>query len=421
MHSEELVKNVAVDLSRAFHLHGANSTLAKRIIYSALSTDSVESFYEDCKQYGQCDLSFITELRKKIIVSSSKDSNGSSKDKEEGERRSGGSNNNKNMSSFSLHKESLSTDSVEVEGGLHRRELPPQHKVERGRGTHAGQSLLGLDVLAKKKKEEEETGRREERRRKHYRETGRGDRKVDSGAKDRYYIGGDRYDDGRRTKAGDRDRDRERKAYRRGRGKYRERDRNRDRERNGGRARHRDWHGERDKDRDRRGRERDRHGDKKDNGDRRESFFYTAEKEFLQPRRYLSRGGRGSEKKSSTHQGRERERDSMYEDMDMDEKERKEWEEEERQLDRRWYNMEEGQAVDLSSTMLIGEREQEKEKEEEMAKKRVKRLSARQHMRNEDNIRWEENRYEHMYICIYVYVCAVYYPCGHRYEKVICL
>ena len=63
--------------------------------------------------------------------------------------------------------------------------------------------------------------------------------------------------------------------------------------------------------------------------------------------------------------------------MDADE-----WEEDQRRLDRDWYGMDQG--YDESSNPFSGTSEQyTRRKEEEMEKKRMKRISARQRQKNE--------------------------------------
>jgi hypothetical protein len=76
-----------------------------------------------------------------------------------------------------------------------------------------------------------------------------------------------------------------------------------------------------------------------------------------------------------------------------DEATRREWDEGEKQLDRGWYDMEEGGTVDESHDPFASVKpDQVAKKEAEMARAQAKRLSMRHQMLNEDNNRWEESR-----------------------------
>ncbi|KAI9008391.1 P-loop containing nucleoside triphosphate hydrolase protein [Gaertneriomyces semiglobifer] len=68
------------------------------------------------------------------------------------------------------------------------------------------------------------------------------------------------------------------------------------------------------------------------------------------------------------------------------------WEEEQTKLDREWYNLEEGGVMDEGHNQYAEFDDYYKKKEEELAKKQVKRLSARQAQFNRDNDLWETNR-----------------------------
>ncbi|XP_035680247.1 pre-mRNA-splicing factor ATP-dependent RNA helicase PRP16-like isoform X2 [Branchiostoma floridae] len=73
------------------------------------------------------------------------------------------------------------------------------------------------------------------------------------------------------------------------------------------------------------------------------------------------------------------------------EEERMQWIEEQRQLDRDWYGMDEG--YDEQNNPLSGMSEEYvKKKEEKIAKQVVKRISAQKKQINEDNERWEMSR-----------------------------
>lgn len=70
-----------------------------------------------------------------------------------------------------------------------------------------------------------------------------------------------------------------------------------------------------------------------------------------------------------------------------------EWESEQRQLDRDWYSMEEGGgAMDDDHNPFADYEEHDTKKEEELEKKQMKKISARQAQYNKDNEMWETNR-----------------------------
>ncbi|KAI8602961.1 hypothetical protein EDD21DRAFT_55430 [Dissophora ornata] len=81
--------------------------------------------------------------------------------------------------------------------------------------------------------------------------------------------------------------------------------------------------------------------------------------------------------------------DESFEDMpDKDE-----WESEQRQVDREWYSMEEtGGAMDDIHNPFADYEEHDAKKEEELEKKAMKKISARQAQYNKDNEMWETNR-----------------------------
>ncbi|KAF9910625.1 DEAH-box RNA helicase prp16 [Lobosporangium transversale] len=70
-----------------------------------------------------------------------------------------------------------------------------------------------------------------------------------------------------------------------------------------------------------------------------------------------------------------------------------EWESEQRQVDRDWYSMEEtGGAMDDIHNPFADYEEHDAKKEEELEKKQMKKISARQAQYNKDNEMWETNR-----------------------------
>lgn len=66
------------------------------------------------------------------------------------------------------------------------------------------------------------------------------------------------------------------------------------------------------------------------------------------------------------------------------------WEEEQRRLDREWYNIDEG--YDEDNNPFSSSSEYLKKKEEQLEQKRTKRVSAQQRQINKDNELWERNR-----------------------------
>lgn len=73
------------------------------------------------------------------------------------------------------------------------------------------------------------------------------------------------------------------------------------------------------------------------------------------------------------------------------EEERDMWEEEQRRLDREWYNIDEG-FDDDNNPFAGGNAEYFKKREEQLEQKRKKRISAQQRQINKDNELWERNR-----------------------------
>ncbi|CAG8529954.1 3737_t:CDS:10 [Racocetra fulgida] len=72
---------------------------------------------------------------------------------------------------------------------------------------------------------------------------------------------------------------------------------------------------------------------------------------------------------------------------------RREWEEEQRQLDRDWYSMEESSgAMDDTHNPFADYSDFVEKKEEELAQRQLKKLTARQEQYNKDNELWETNR-----------------------------
>ncbi|KAF8951662.1 DEAH-box RNA helicase prp16 [Haplosporangium bisporale] len=232
----------------------------------------------------------------------------------------------------------------------------------------------------------------------------------------------------------DRDgRDRERDRYDRGDSRYdrsrdgssRDRDRDRDRDRYGSSDRYRD-----DRSRDRRDDRDDRRSaDRRD--DRPREAATPKRSDFVEPRSQRvnrsewdatpSRTGRNTDRALQggltprrdyrpPTQGRgtsdwdmvtPRVSSSGYNDnVDTfpdesleDKPDREEWESEQRQLDRDWYNMEEtGGAMDDDHNPFAEYEEHDTKKEEELEKKAMKKISARQAQYNKDNEMWETNR-----------------------------
>ncbi|KAF9568089.1 DEAH-box RNA helicase prp16 [Mortierella alpina] len=83
-----------------------------------------------------------------------------------------------------------------------------------------------------------------------------------------------------------------------------------------------------------------------------------------------------------------------YPDESLEEApDRDEWENEQRQVDREWYSMEEtGGAMDDVHNPFAEYEEHDAKKEQELEKKQMKKVSARQAQYNKDNEMWETNR-----------------------------
>jgi pre-mRNA-splicing factor ATP-dependent RNA helicase DHX38/PRP16 len=67
------------------------------------------------------------------------------------------------------------------------------------------------------------------------------------------------------------------------------------------------------------------------------------------------------------------------------------WEEEQKRIDREWYNMDEGYDDGNNPFSSVSE-EYTKKKEEQLEQRKKKRLSAQQRQINKDNELWERNR-----------------------------
>lgn len=71
--------------------------------------------------------------------------------------------------------------------------------------------------------------------------------------------------------------------------------------------------------------------------------------------------------------------------------ERSNWEDEQRRLDREWYNMGEGYDDENNPFSSVSD-DYTKKKEEQLEQRKKKRLSAQQRQINKDNELWERNR-----------------------------
>ncbi|KAG1497491.1 hypothetical protein G6F46_004448 [Rhizopus delemar] len=80
------------------------------------------------------------------------------------------------------------------------------------------------------------------------------------------------------------------------------------------------------------------------------------------------------------------------EEFEGDENDRRRWEEEQAQLDREWYQMEDGGAVDETHNPFSQYEDYTSNKEGELAQKQMKKLSARQAQYNRDTDMWEASR-----------------------------
>ncbi|XP_044317365.1 pre-mRNA-splicing factor ATP-dependent RNA helicase PRP16 [Drosophila rhopaloa] len=219
----------------------------------------------------------------------------------------------------------------------------------------------------------------------------------------------------------DRDRDRDRRRDR-----DRERDRDRDRRRQRDRGRERDRHRSRDRDRDRSVSERSVHtprepgtpggssssgvsnsswDDEDGDGSQRKSDW-----DMPTPRRHGSHSGDWSVRSGGSRRHQSRQDDTArptpahrYNQWAHDRKRsgatpwgedpesQDLWEEEQRRLDREWYNIDEG--YDDENNPFAGTNsEYFRKREEQLEQKRTKRISAQQRQNNRDNELWERNR-----------------------------
>jgi pre-mRNA-splicing factor ATP-dependent RNA helicase DHX38/PRP16 len=80
------------------------------------------------------------------------------------------------------------------------------------------------------------------------------------------------------------------------------------------------------------------------------------------------------------------------EEFDGNDEDRRRWEEEQAQLDREWYQMEDNGAADDTHNAFADYEEHDKTKEEELAQKQMKKLSAKQAQYNRDTDMWEASR-----------------------------
>ncbi|CAG9835051.1 unnamed protein product, partial [Diabrotica balteata] len=85
---------------------------------------------------------------------------------------------------------------------------------------------------------------------------------------------------------------------------------------------------------------------------------------------------------------RENEKEKVKWDNTVD---RENWEEEQKRLDREWYNMDEGYDDENNPFANVSD-EYTKKKEEQLEQRKKKRLSAQQRQINKDNELWERNR-----------------------------
>ncbi|KAI0238175.1 Pre-mRNA-splicing factor ATP-dependent RNA helicase PRP16 [Massospora cicadina] len=73
-------------------------------------------------------------------------------------------------------------------------------------------------------------------------------------------------------------------------------------------------------------------------------------------------------------------------------RDRQQWEQEQTQLDRDWYDIEENGVVGGASNIFAEHEDYYRKKQEELAKKQTKRLSAKQLQYNRENEKWETNQ-----------------------------
>lgn len=69
-----------------------------------------------------------------------------------------------------------------------------------------------------------------------------------------------------------------------------------------------------------------------------------------------------------------------------------EWDEEQKRLDREWYNMDDGYDAENSAPFDGASEEYTKQKEEQLEQKKKRRMTAKQKQIQKDNELWERNR-----------------------------
>ncbi|XP_056646723.1 pre-mRNA-splicing factor ATP-dependent RNA helicase PRP16 [Diorhabda sublineata] len=120
----------------------------------------------------------------------------------------------------------------------------------------------------------------------------------------------------------------------------------------------------------------------------REEKYYRYDNDTPRPTPAHKYNAWAKDRKKTGATPKEGEREKVKWDNTVD---RKNWEEEQRRLDREWYNMDEGYDNENNPFSSVSD-EYTRKKEEQLEQRKKKRLSAQQRQINKDNELWERNR-----------------------------
>ncbi|KAF8936644.1 DEAH-box RNA helicase prp16 [Dissophora ornata] len=426
----DLEHEIAIDLSRALNLVNANDLLARQVIQIARNHKQVQGFVKACAAFGKFKDEFLFDVYTKIQTHDREYGvSGPSISGDSGSRPMARTSNGKQDDSKSKESSVAMSNFVRsygedeapapvLPGGLIKKAKPAgdDRHVFKTPSVPVGVSRLGLDKLAKEKREERELAAAKQQA---------DAKRIKLQVEDEWKDGDshpEREGETKDVEMKEKDSSSEKNSSRRTvQPQYRtkrmetpshpggvsqdalrraEERRQRDRARGGlhdrpqdGRDRDRDRDDDRSRDRDRYGRGDSRSRDRDWDRDRSRSDSGSDRDRYRPPTQ--SRGTSDWDTvtprvSSSAYDDRiDNFPDESFEDMpDKDE-----WESEQRQVDREWYSMEEtGGAMDDIHNPFADYEEHDAKKEEELEKKAMKKISARQAQYNKDNEMWETNR-----------------------------
>ncbi|CAO3578347.1 unnamed protein product [Absidia cylindrospora] len=427
---------IAIDFSRALNLPNPNDQLAKRVIQIATNDRSFEKFASACKTFGKFNDEFLQSTYAKITehskTTSQKQFSGPTATINEGA------------------KGEVLMSGNNLPGGLIGRNKSSKSDEQRPvfKAPAPKTSLLGLDELARKKRAAEAAKLKVE--------SDQSDKKVKMDSTSQWDDDASTIDDTdvpkqqakyrsyrmetpsnpgglsdsalqRMEQMKRRDRDRNRSSGLHGSSREDRHRRDRDDDRYS-RSRHGDRRrNDRDSDRSHRRRDSERSDRHRDQGSRTPSLTPSPQRsESATPRRgglikrdqwssmtprddrepftpRLSTGGmtpRVGDTRSEWDFGTPSIRSTAYDEAALeypeeypgDDEDRQRWEEEQAQLDREWYGMEENGVMDETHNPFAEYETHDKVKEEELAQKQLKKLTARQAQYNRDTEMWEASR-----------------------------